>query len=134
MFAVYVDTDVIISSLISSSGAAYILLEKTKENYMISNLSEDEVLKVGKRLKISEIKTRNLLKKLNKVKIKKTEDFKKYILDPNDSHIVAGAVTAKVKYLITYNTRHFLADKIKDELGIILMTPPFFLQYLRSQQ
>lgn len=134
MFAVYVDTDVIISSLISSNGAAYILLEKTKESFMISNLSEEEVLKVAKRLKISEIKTRNLLKKLNKVKINKTEDFKKYILDPNDSHIVAGAVTAKAKYLITYNTRHFLADKIKDELGIILMTPALFLQYLRSQR
>ncbi len=58
--------------------------------------------------------------------------FAEYVLDIDDAHIVAGAKKAKVQFLISYNTKHFKADKIKNDFDIILTTPSNLLQYLRS--
>ena len=70
-----------------------------------------------------------ITKKLGEVK----QEYGNYITDINDAHIVAGAHSARVKYMISYNLKHFKTDKIKDELDILLLTPALFLQYLRSQ-
>ncbi len=50
----------------------------------------------------------------------------------NDAHIVLGAKQAKGKFLVTYNIKHFLVEKIREDVGIIVLTPAFLLQYLRS--
>lgn len=76
----------------------------------------------------------------NRLKIiplnRKTEDLKleyqTYVTDINDAHIVAGAHAADVRYLITYNLRHFQIEKIKNKLNILTLTPSQFIQYLRS--
>ena len=58
--------------------------------------------------------------------------YKEYVTDANDSHVIAGADISEVKYLISYNLKHFKRDAIKDDLDILVMTPALFLQYLRS--
>lgn len=135
---IFVDSDVIISSLISSKGAAFHLLNQTKENFYVSNNSVDELEIVVKRLNIDTKKLDKLLSStLKKVNIGKglsqiKKQFAPYTIDPSDCHIVSGAKKAKAKFLVTYNIADFKVDKIKRDLNIIVTTPAKFLQYLRS--
>lgn len=79
---------------------------------------------VGSRLKLINIK-----KELKTIK----QQYREYVTDINDAHIVAGAHVAKVGFLITYNLKHFRIEKIKNDFAILVMTPALFLQYLRSR-
>lgn len=135
---VFVDSDVVISSLLSTKGAAYLILNQQDRKFIISNISQKELEKVAQRLKINQGSLKNLIKKQFDV-IKLTqelteikEEFANYTSDINDSHIVAGAKKAKAKFLLTYNLRHYNRLKIKADLGIIVLTPAQYLQYLRS--
>ncbi|MDD5147398.1 MAG: PIN domain-containing protein [Candidatus Daviesbacteria bacterium] len=136
---VFIDSDVVISSLISSSGAANLLLSSiTNLKLYISNVSQKELIEVADRLGLDQTELKNLLKRsfkkvylkqqLKEIKVKYSE----YIVDQDDAHIIAGAKKAKVNYLISYNTKHFKIDKIKEDFNIMVMAPANFLQYLRS--
>lgn len=136
---VFVDSDVVISALLSSTGAAYVLLNNSYSTCFISNLSLAELKIVIKRLKIDSAKLDHLIKnqfqviKLNKQLNQIKSEFGIYTLDPNDSHVIYGAQQAKATFLISYNLKHFKLDKIKQDFDIIATTPGNFLQYLRSQ-
>ena len=135
---VFVDSDVVISSLISKLGAAYFLINETSLKFFISNISLKELKVVVKKLGLKNEALERLVKKQFyitslKTDLKKIEEkYKDYVMDINDSHIIAGVVKSKVKFLITYNLRHFNVDKIKRDFDILIMTPARFLQYLRS--
>lgn len=136
---IFVDSDVVISSLISSLGASYFLLNQTSNlKFYISNISQKELIEVADRLKIAQGKLKNLLKKrFKKIHLKGDLaeirlNYSEYTTDLDDTHIVAGAKESKVNFLISYNTRHFKIDKIKQDFNIMVMTPAIFLQYLRS--
>ncbi len=136
---IFVDSDVIISSLLSSTGAAFLLLNQTDElQLFISNVSLDELRIVVKRLGLSEEKLNILIQRqFSLVSLKYSiatikKEFAEYILDIDDAHIVEGAKEAQVRFLISYNTKHFKADKLKEKFNIILTTPANLLQYLRS--
>lgn len=134
---IFVDSDVIISSLLSVKGAAYFLLNQPNE-FVISNVSKKELERVADRLEISRNKLHNLIQKRFKTVKLITDlaiiksDFKDYTNDPNDAHIVAGAAEAKAKFLLTYNIRHFNKQKISEDFDITVLTPAQYLQYLRS--
>lgn len=135
---IFVDSDVVISSLLSPSGAASILMDDSEARLFISDISNRELIEVTKRLKIEDSKLETLLK--NKFKIfklsldRKTRmEYSAYTLDPNDVHVVVGAKKAKVKFLITYNNKHYKIEKIKQDLNIIVLRPATLLQYLRSR-
>lgn len=135
---VFVDSDVIISSLISEKGAAHLLLNEQESNFVISSVSREEIEKVASRLGIEQNKLQVLVKKRLKIiklapDLKKIKsDFKNYTSDPSDTHIIAGASRAKAKFLLTYNLKHFKRQKINEDLGIVVLTPAQYLQYLRS--
>lgn len=139
MTAAFVDSDVIISSLLSTKGASFFLFNQTKSQFFISSFSVKELAVVIKRLDIEKHKLDTLIEKrlktviLKETKQKIEEKYHDYVFDQNDAHVVAGAVAAKVKFLLSYNLRHFKKDKIKEDFKIILLTPASFLQYLRSQ-
>lgn len=136
---IFIDSDVVISSLISSAGAAYFLLNELPLKPVTSSVSTKELKIVVERMKIKSESLETLIDKRFEVfrlvkdleKIKK--EYGQYVTDINDAHIVAGASESGVKYLISYNLKHFKKDKIKDESGLILLTPALFLQYWRSQ-
>lgn len=135
---VFVDSDVVISSLISKKGAAYYLLNKTGLILYVSNHSVLELEKVGERLNIKKNKLALLLKRKFKV-VKLSEDLDKikekfinYTSDADDSHIVVGAKKAKVRFLISYNIKDYKQEKISKDFNIIVITPAKLLQYLRS--
>lgn len=139
---VFVDSDVVISSLISSSGAAYLLMNLKKKNlkFFISNISQKELQIVSRRLKIESKNLEKLIKskfeviilKENNIKLK--QKFIDYVWDPNDAHIIAGAAKLKANFLLTYNGRHYQKEKIKNDFNILVLTPAIFLQYLRSKK
>lgn len=136
---VFVDSDVVISSLISTSGAAHMLMHNAEgvELY-VSNFSVEELEKVVNRLKLDSEKLHKVLSaRLTSVKInqpyrKMQEEFAHYVRDADDAHIVAGAKEASVTFLVSYNIRHFESEKLRHDFRIILLTPGLFLQYLRS--
>ncbi len=136
---VFVDSDVLISSLISQKGAAYLLLYQTNLKLFISNFSQKETEGVINKLNLPKDKFRDLIKKrLQVVKLSETtkefkDKYKNYTSDQNDTHIVAGSVLANANFLITYNIRDFKVDIIKSDFRIICLTPAQFLQYLRSK-
>lgn len=137
---VFVDSDVIISSLISSSGASYFLLHTKNIELFISNASLKELQTVVKKLGIDKDRLNMLVReRLKTVKIEETtaeikDKYREYVHDINDAHIVAGVNAAKTRFLISYNIKDFKLNKIKNDFNIIVMTPGKFLQYLRSLQ
>lgn len=133
---VFIDSDVIISSLISDKGAAYFIIHETNLQLFISNKSQEELEKVCGRLGLDKNKLKEVIKKkFSTVQLTGVQlDFKSYVLDSFDEHIIAGAKEAKARYLLSYNIRHFQIDKIFRDLNIVVTTPAKFLQYLRSSQ
>lgn len=134
----FVDSDAVISSLLSKKGASFFLFSQTESDFFISSLSIKELKIVVNRLRIDQQKLNLLIKKKFKVILLKEigeieKKYQDYVLDKNDSHIIAGAVASKAKFLLSYNLRHFKKEKIKQDFDIILLTPAGFLQYLRSQ-
>lgn len=133
---VFIDSDVVISSLISKTGAAHYLVNNLNLELWVSNKSVEELIRVSKRLGINDKDLKNLLSnRFSEIKLAAIkQELEQYTLDPNDIHIVAGAKKARAKFLVSYNIRHFKIDKIAEDLKIVVLTPARFLQYLRSIQ
>ncbi len=139
MVNVFLDSDIVISSLISNTGASYQLINNKNIVCFISNVSFKELSLVVKKLNLDDtkfnkivkgnLKTCNLSLGLKQIKA----NYKKYVKDINDAHIISGAVESKVNFLITYNIKDFEINKIKEKYNIKVMTPGTFLQFLRSK-
>lgn len=138
MQRVFLDSDVVISSLISDNGASSMLMHKKSVAKFISSLSYKEIMIVVDRLNLNKVSLQSILKEnvyVTKLKIdnkKAKNKFKKYVNDLEDSHIVAGAVGSKANFILTFNLKHFNINEIKEKFKINILTPGNFLQYLRS--
>src|SRR3989344_7684866 len=136
---VYVDSDVVISSLLSRTGAAYHLLNYSTITLIISSTSLTEIKKVISRRGMEQKQFEQLIqKRLKIVTIKQSVSTLKvkylsYVLDVNDAHIVAGVKAANVDFLLTYNLKHYKTTKLKADFNIHVLTPALFLQYLRGK-
>ncbi len=129
---VFLDSDVVISSLISHKGASYMLINTAYVEKVVSSISVAEITIVVKRLKLSIEKFRKLLKDfLQVINLTSHEDFSDFVLDPHDAHVVAGAKQSEAKFLVSYNIKHYKVDAIKGKLGIRVVRPSEFVQYLR---
>lgn len=130
---VFVDSDVVISSLISNKGAAHLLINETKAiECFVSDASIKELEQVADRLKLDRSKLAKTIKtRFHTVNLGNQPNPSGYTYDLNDEHIVNGAVAAEAKFLITYNAKHFDENKLKDSFNIIVLRPGAFLQYLR---
>lgn len=133
---VFLDSDVIIASLLSEKGASYFLLHDQSFGnieFFITDFSFMEIQEVIKRHpieaeKLSElVEKRLVVKKLDPVsaKQKRMQDF---VSDDNDMHIIAGASQAEVKFLITYNIRDFKVDLIHKAFDIKVIKPAGLLR------
>lgn len=141
--SVFVDSDVVTSSLLSTKGASHFLLHqglgKKSLDFFISNLSLQELKIVANRLKIKvDDLDKLVVERFKIIKLQESsksleQKYGKYVLDLNDTHIIAGAKESGAKFLLSYNIRHFKVDLIKRDSNVIVMTPALFLQYLRSR-
>lgn len=135
---VFLDTDVVISALLSETGASYKLLNDTRFKKIISKIIVKEINEVSRRENIRKDAVRTITKKtkltpLSLSKEKLLKMYSKYVFDAEDSHVVAGAYISKSDFLLTHNIRHYHVIKIKNDLGIKVIRPGEFLQYLRSR-
>lgn len=134
----FLDTDVVISSLLSSKGASWLVINHPgKITLCLTEISLEEIIKVVHRLDISATRLSLLKPRFNITKT--TARFSElvvkcngYVNDQNDAKILAGAMFTKSRFLLTYNLKDYKVREIKNELGIIVLTPGSFLQYLRS--
>lgn len=135
---VFIDSDVIISSLISQTGASNIILNNPHLKTLISNFSSEELERITNKLKIDKSKLEKLLKRkleIIKLKLDRKEIIDKYSAytnDISDAHIVAGAKISKAKFLVTFNVKDYKVQEILQELDIRVLRPGELLQYLRS--
>lgn len=138
LIKIFIDSDVIISSLLSQTGATYIILNSIFLKAFISNFSYEELNRVVNKLEIDKNRLEKLVKeRLKTVKIGLDKDeilnkFGNYAYDMEDVHIVAGSKVAKAKFLITFNIKDYKIKEIYRGLGIKVMRPGQLLQYLRS--
>lgn len=139
---VFIDSDVVISSLLSSSGASNIIIRNDSKRLssFISNFSYEELTKTVDKLGINKDKLQKIIKKKLKISklMQKREEildrFGNHVYDIEDAHIVAGAVEAKSKFLVTFNIKDYKIEKIYLDFGIRAILPGELLQYLRSLQ
>lgn len=134
---IFLDSDVVISSLISKTGAASHIVNNTDITSIVSDVSLREINDVLKRLQIPKDKLNKAIERLTVSKAKTAEkemekSYAKFTTDVGDAKIIGSAHDAEAKYLITYNLRHYKADRIREELGIEVLTPALFLHHTRN--
>lgn len=134
---VFLDTDVIISSLLSKTGASANLISNPKIEKIITNTIEQEIIEVSQRLNIDNQNTNSTLKKIKIISLsisKKVllKNYAEHVIDEKDTHVVAGAHKSKSKFLLSHNSRHYKVNKIENTIGVLVIKPGNFLQYLRS--
>ncbi len=136
---VFLDSDVVISALISSKGASYEVINNPEIEKFVSKGVVEEVKDVAFRLSIPEssitkvFKNFKLLQSVGK-KEEIVERYAEFVNDLEDAHIIAAADILRVRFLLTFNSKHYRVERIKNELGILVIKPGFFLQYLRSSR
>lgn len=135
---VFIDSDVLISSLLSQTGASNVVIHSTSLTSFISNFSYEELNRIIDKLGIDKKRVEKILKSKLKI-IKLGQDRKEilnqygnYTYDIEDTHIVAGAVEAKAEFLITFNIKDYKIEKIRQDFGVRVIVPGVLLQYLRS--
>ena len=131
---VYLDSDVVISALLSQKGAAFWLMQEIPGlKIILSSLSMEEIVNVTNRKAIDI--PEGFFSNVELCEIEPTgsisSEFNKYVNDPNDRFIVYSAMRAQVDYLITYNVKDYKLAEILTDFNIITHTPGDFLQYLR---
>ncbi len=136
---VFLDTDVIISALLSKTGASFEIIKNPKVDKIVSTGIEKEVVEVAKRLGIDREDAKGVLKncKITSLSLTKKNIINKYsshVFDKEDIHVVAGADLSESKFLLTHNIKHYKADRIGSNLKVIVLKPGDFLQYLRSKE
>ncbi len=108
---VFLDTDVIISALLSKTGASFEIIKNPKIDKIVSTGIEREVAEVAKRLKIDRKDVKGVLKNCKTISlglIKKNiiNKYSNHVLDKEDAHVVAGADLSESKFLLTHNIKH----------------------------
>ena len=136
---VFLDTDVIISALLSKTGASFEIIKSPKVDKIVSTGIEREVAEVAKRLKIDRKDVKRVLKNcqiksLSLTKKNIIDKYSSHVFDKEDAHVIAGADLSESKFLLTHNVRHYNADRINNKLRVIVLKPGNFLQYLRSRE
>src|SRR3989344_1047969 len=135
--SVYLDSDVVISSILSRTGAANMLVNESSLIKVVSNYSLTELKIVAERLHIPQARLDSVTESFTVTPLgsdseQLEKDFRKFVTDPGDAHVIAGAKKSGVRFLLTYNHKHFVVNSIKNDLGVIVLTPARFTQYWRS--
>ncbi len=139
---VFLDSSAVIAGVISSSGAARVLLVMS-ENGQIETFISEQVIAESERSIARKVpqalpELRETLKDSN-LKIihnptqEEIDENVSLIADPDDVPILLAAMKAHVDYLATHNRKHFLDDpKVAESSGIKIGTPGNVLAWIRE--
>jgi len=117
------NASVILAGLKSPSGGSGKLLSWVKQRKISGVISEpilDEILRNADKIGQNREETQKNLLKLFEIHPEAKKDtvdkFKKIVVHLGDTHVLASAYEAKVKFLVSLDQKHILAlkDKVKD--------------------
>jgi predicted nucleic acid-binding protein len=139
---VFLDSSAVIAGVISSAGAARVLLVMSENGQIESFISEQVIAEsersIARKVSHALPEFRQTLKDANlKVVHNPTQaEIKEnlyLIADPDDVPILLAAMKAHVDYLATHNRKHFLDDpKVAERAGIKIGTPGDVLVWIRE--
>lgn len=139
---VFLDSSAIVAGVISSTGAARVLLVMSETGQIEIFISEQVIVEsersLARKVPQSLPYFRQTLKDAHPKIIKdptpqQTKDHLYMITDPDDVSILLAAMQANVDYLATHNRKHFLDDpKVAERAGIRIGTPGDVLAWIRE--
>jgi predicted nucleic acid-binding protein len=139
---VFLDSSAIMAGVISSTGAARVLLVMSETVQIEIFISEQVIVESERSLakKVPQVlpNFRQALKDAQPKIIKdltpqQTKDHLYMISDPDDVSILLAAMQANVDYLATHNRKHFLDEpKVAEQAGIRIGTPGDVLAWIRE--
>jgi predicted nucleic acid-binding protein len=140
---VFLDSSAVIAGIISSTGAARVLLVMSETGQIEIFISEQVIVEsersLARKVPHALPDFRQTLKDAQPKIIKnqtpkQIEDNLYLIADPDDVPILLAAMQAKVDYLATHNRKHFLDDpKVAERAGIKIGTPGDVLAWIREK-
>lgn len=130
---VYFDASVLIAALLSATGGSARLLEyvKLKAITGVASLTvideikeEDKSIKLGKSAaEIDKFIARSRLLVRESITEEEIAPFKKMV-DREDAHLIAGAKSARCKYLVTLDKKHLLQSDVKQKFLLLSTVSP----------
>lgn len=139
---VFLDSSAVIAGVISSAGAARVLLVMSENGQIETFISEQVIVEsersIARKVPQALPELRQTLKdaSLKVVHNPTQEEIKEnlyLIADPDDVPILLAAMKAHVDYLATHNRKHFLDDpKVAERVGFKIGTPGDVLTWIRE--
>jgi len=131
---VVLDTNILVSALISPRSELSGILQKALEGVILNHISDDILVEYAgvicrKKIadRVPESERKRFLTLVEELSVKVTPRHKLEIIreDPADNRILECAVEAKAKYIIT-GDQHLL--KLKEYKGVEIITPQEFIK------
>lgn len=139
----FFDSSAFIAGIISDKGAARALLLLSEDKRISISVSEQVIVEVERNIakKIPKILylTREFIRETNLIihkdpNKKEVDEHINWINHPADVPILVSAMKAKVDFLVTLNTKHFLDDpQVTLKSGLRIGTPGDALACVRHQ-
>jgi putative PIN family toxin of toxin-antitoxin system len=139
----FFDSSAFIAGIISDKGAARALLLLSEDKRISISVSEQVIVEVERNIakKIPKILylTREFIRETNLIihkdpNKKEVDEHINWISHPADVPILVSAMKAKVDFLVTLNTKHFLDDpQVTLKSGLRIGTPGDALACVRHQ-
>jgi len=135
-YQVVIDTNVVVSALLSRSGASFRLLNLLGSDLLQANVSvplvleyEDAASRLVSPGGLTQQDIGDVLDYLCRVANHRRVHFlwRPSLKDPKDDHVLELAVEAGCRYIVTYNTQDFSGI---EQFGVRAITPKEFLQLL----
>jgi len=139
---VFLDSSAVIAGVISSAGAARVLLVMSENGQTETFISEQVIVEsersIARKVPHALPEFRQTLKDgglkvVHNPTQKEIDKNISLITDPDDVPILLAAMKAHVDYLATHNRKHFLDDpKVAERAGIKMGTPGDVLAWIRE--
>lgn len=139
---VFLDSSAVMAGVISSAGAARVLLIMSENGQIETFISEQVIVEtersIAKKVPHALPEFRQTLKDANLKVIQnptpeEIEENLSLIADPDDVPILLAAMRVHVDYLATHNRKHFLNDpKVAEKAGLKIGTPGDVLAWIRE--
>jgi predicted nucleic acid-binding protein len=139
---VFLDSSALIAGVISSTGAARVLLLMSETDQIEIILSEHVIIEsersIARKVPHSLPEFRQAIRDAQPKIIEnptrqEVKDHLYLIADPDDVPILLAAMKAKVDYLATHNRKHFLDDPtVAERSGLKIGTPGDVLAWVRE--
>jgi len=142
---IVLDSDVVISALISTKRAGNFILRKILNNEKQVKIitTTQQIKEIEKVLKSPQFVWRQDLKlwqkfKLKTQKVKLNQKLSKqalgFVNDTADCHILTSCLVGKTNFLLTYNLKDYKIKKIKNKFNLKVVNPGYFIQFLRTKE